>query len=80
MDTINFEAHRQRLLREKRGISGCLDEHNGAFQYSVKADPCNHVDTAWDEPAANIQDHRISAIEDRFLDAVDEALRRLMNG
>mgnify|MGYP002634858013 CR=1 FL=1 len=79
MSTIHFETHRRRLLNEKAAISALLSDHNGAFQRSVRAEPCDEIDAACEVTDTIVEDE-IAALEDRRLDAVDEALQRLMSG
>ena len=64
-NVIDFETHRRRLLGEKTEASVCSGKHSGAFQRSVRAELFDSLDAAQ---------------EDQQLQAMDEALERLICG
>ena len=76
---IDFNAHRQRLLNEKEEVARRLMPHNRAFKASIKSEPCDWFDVAQEQNEVRIDD-RIAEIEDRHLEAIDEALHRLIAG
>ena len=76
---INFETHRRRLLDERVDVSSRLGTHNGAFTRSVTSEPYDLYDAAQEHVDLFIED-RIANLEDRRLDAIDEALERLISG
>ena len=76
---IDFNAHRQRLLDEKEEVARCLLAHSGNFNASIRAEPCDRSDLAQEQRDIRIED-RLAEIEDRHLEAIDEALHRLISG
>jgi DnaK suppressor protein len=79
MKTIDFEAYRQRLLDEKAEAATRLASHNGAFQRSITSEPYDSFDAAQEQTDYLIEDS-IANLEDKRLEAVDDALHRLIDG